>query len=98
MPELIVAKRLTETEREQLVERVVAANPRLRGAEVADILDIFADGDVMIDVTERFYEEHGDDLPGGERCDERPLAVIAAAILQPDDMRPLVERLCQADV
>lgn len=98
-PELTIEERLTEEERRRLLERVFAANPQLRGAKVADVLDIYDNGDALLSLTERFYEQHADWLARDDHDPkERHFAVLAAALLQPaEGMLLLVERLLAGD-
>lgn len=98
-PELTIEERLSEEERRDLLERAFAANPQLRGAKVADVLDIYDNGDALLSLTERFYEQHVDWLErDGHDPKERHLAVLAAALLRPaDEMLLLVERLLADD-
>jgi hypothetical protein len=50
---------VTEDERRAFLDRF----PRLRGAYVADVLDILDNHDEYLDVLEPMHEEHGADVP-----------------------------------
>jgi hypothetical protein len=78
---------LTPEQREQLLELAFREAPRLRGAHVADVLDIFDDHDYCLHWTEPFYEQHpivwpeDAEAPGPDKAKIRGVAVLTAAIL-----------------
>lgn len=87
---LEIEGRMTDEEREILLERVFDAYPRLRGAHVADVLELYDQSDSLLDVREPFLES----VRGRwSNADLVRVASVAAAILRPADMLPLVERL-----
>lgn len=49
---LAVEAIMTPEERQAFLARLVDANPRLQGAQVADLLDILENGDARLDVLE----------------------------------------------
>lgn len=53
---------LSQEEKDRFLDRVFASNPQLRGAHVADVLDLFWDADMHLEVTEPQYEEHEDEI------------------------------------
>lgn len=77
-PCLLVDRALTPAERALFLERVYNKMPRLVGAEVADVLDIWDNADYALGLTEPFWEQHEDELDGirGARC-----AIYAAMVL-----------------
>ena len=60
---MAVADALTVDEQAEFLRIVAEQWPGLRGAHVADVLDIAADHDMFLDVTEPFYEAHEAELP-----------------------------------
>lgn len=71
---LVVAANMAEHEQRLFLDRVTAINPQLRGAHVADVLEMLYDGDAYLSYREAdvFIENH---VPG------TGLAVIAAVVL-----------------
>lgn len=91
-PYIEIENRLDPSDREIFMARVLRADPRLNGTQVADILSIYDNSDAMLGLREPFYSQNRDLF---ENVDQ-PLiraAVIAAAVIRPDEMRPVVERL-----
>lgn len=80
---MAVACALTGEEQAQFTSYVSARWPRLRGAQVADVLDMAVDYDMFLDRTEPFYEKFHDQLPDAGYAIS--FAVRALAILD----RPL---------
>lgn len=84
---LAVEGRMTEEEREEFLARMTWRNPHLRGAHVADILDMLYESDAYLGIVEPFFEdnehlwremeERGDRLAGWSLT----YAVIAAVVL-----------------
>lgn len=58
-----VEKAMTEEERQGFLDDLIMLNPHLRGAHVADLLDMLAESDANLDVIEPMYEEHGNEVP-----------------------------------
>ncbi len=58
-------------------------NPHQAGAPVADIIDMHRDVDARLDLTEPWWEAHGDQIPAGEHTHGYPLwgAALMAVIL-----------------
>lgn len=57
---LVVQGLLTDDECKLLLDNVLLINPRLRGAHVADVLDLFDDSDAFLGIREPLYEKYGD--------------------------------------
>jgi hypothetical protein len=91
-PALEIESRLTEDERERVVKRAMRNNPHLRGATAADLLDMWYSGDALLGLREPFHEQHGREYEG-ERSDLVGIAVLAAAMIEPNAMKPFVDRL-----
>jgi hypothetical protein len=49
---------LTDEEKQTFLNRVHERNPQLRGAAVADVIDIMCDRDAYLEYTEPLYEAH----------------------------------------
>lgn len=62
---MAVEHALTATQQLAVCAEAFRRWPRMRGAKVADILDITVDHDMFLDQTEPFFELHGDELPDG---------------------------------
>lgn len=90
-----IEARMTTEERALFLSVIHRTNPRLRGAKVADVLAMMDDQDAMLNLLEPFLETHGESLVGqfGPSGKLLRAATLAAATLQPTDMRPMVERL-----
>lgn len=73
-PALIVADVLDLAQRSRILHRWGTANPHMRGADVADILDMLADADSNLDVTEPFWAAN----PG---LPDHPADAVAARAL-----------------
>jgi hypothetical protein len=91
---LAVDRCLTEDERALFLSRVVARMPRLDGAHVADILDIWQSGDAYLSLTEPFWDAHRAELT---RTRGVVYAVYAALVLDDgslniETVRDLVQR------
>jgi hypothetical protein len=54
---------MTLDQRSAFLDRVFEINPHLRGAEVADVLDMFDNADSNLDVVEPFFIHHRDQIP-----------------------------------
>lgn len=61
---MAVAHSLTTAERVLFLGKVARDYPRLRGADVADVLDLTTDHDMFLDRTEPFFERFADQVPG----------------------------------
>jgi hypothetical protein len=72
---MAVAHALTEAERSEFLARTSETYPRLRGAEVADVLDLTDDYDMFLDRTEPFFEKYADQTP------DSPAVRFAAHVL-----------------
>ena len=83
-PALLVDRALTPAERALFLERVYNNQPRMVGAEVADVLDIWDNADYALGLTEPFWERHAAELDGirGMRC-----AVYAALVLDDGSLK-----------
>lgn len=89
---LAVEEAMSEETKTDFLERVFAVNPQLRGAKVADVLDIFADADAYIEVTEPWWNRRTEDFAGAERqC--AGYAAISSAVLYGDVDDEWVESL-----
>jgi hypothetical protein len=91
-----VAHSLTEPERARFLAHVAEQWPRLRGADVADVLDITTDHDMFLSRTEPFFERFGEQLPQ----DVRLSAAIHAVIILGEELTParVIARLQRAGV
>jgi hypothetical protein len=49
---------LTDTERNRFLSVLAERYPNMRGADVADVLDIFADADMYLDISEPMADLH----------------------------------------
>ena len=83
---LAVEAALSPADREALLEKAAAQNPWLRGAKVADVLDIYYQADAFLGRREAFW----DNLQAGftatpSRQVAISLALIAAELLGRDD-------------
>lgn len=85
---LAVDRALTDEERALFLSEVFNRMPRLTGAHVADVLDIFENSDAYLPITEPFWEAHGEEL---HRIRGAVYAVYAALVLQ--DGRPTIEKV-----
>jgi hypothetical protein len=54
-PALIIEGNMRDDEKEKLMERVLTANPNLRGATVADVLEMAHDADAFVEITEELW-------------------------------------------
>jgi hypothetical protein len=73
---MAVAHALSEAERQQLLVHVAVKWPRLRGAGVADVLDLTTDHDMFLEQTEPFFAGPG--RPGGVIFPDSPAVLFAA--------------------
>jgi hypothetical protein len=101
-----VQERMTEEERQKFLERMTGRNPHLRGAHVADVLDMLYEQDAFLALAEPFYEAY-EPLFTEENRWSLFYAIEAAVVLleeeerasepphkvPPDAMLPLVLRL-----
>jgi hypothetical protein len=101
-----VQERMTEEERQKFLERMTGRNPHLRGAHVADVLDMLYEQDAFLALAEPFYEAY-EPLFTEENRWSLFYAIEAAVVLleeeerasepphkvPPDAMLPLVMRL-----
>lgn len=62
---MAVTSALRREDRVAFMNAVDKCWPRLRGAQVADILDMTTDRDMFLGQTEPFFEKFADQLPGG---------------------------------
>jgi hypothetical protein len=81
---LAVDRCLTDDERARFLAEVYNKMPRLNGAHVADILDIWQSADAFLGLTEPFWEEHRDEL---QRTRNIVYAVYAALVLDDGSLR-----------
>jgi hypothetical protein len=49
---------LTQDEKDRFLDKVFAAHPNLKGAHVADVIDIMSNHDMHLEYTEAMYEAH----------------------------------------
>ena len=75
---LAIDRALTPAERALFLERVYNRQPRMVGAEVADVLDIWQNSDAYLGLTEPFWEQHREEL---HRTRGMVYAVYAALVL-----------------
>jgi hypothetical protein len=82
---------LTAQEREALLSRTFEMYPYLRGAEVADVLDLTTDHDIFLDQTEVFGEQHDASLPDtpGLYIAEHALILLGQRLTVPAVMKLL---------
>lgn len=88
---LEIEARMTDADRETFMERVIDACPGLQGAKVADALELYDEADALLEVREPFLQS-----AAGRHYANRVMvrvASIAAAVLRPADMAPLVAQL-----
>jgi hypothetical protein len=85
---LAVAGCLTDDERARFLAEVYNRMPRLVGASVADILDIWENGDAFLGLVEPFWERHEDEL---HHTRGAVYAVYAALVLDDGSLR--IERV-----
>ena len=76
---------LSPEEKSLFLENVFAEAPRLRGAHVADVLDLMSDYDMHLEVTEPQYEEHADVIVAYGIPRLFSLCCYLALYLWPDD-------------
>ena len=76
---------LSDEEKDTFLENVFAEYPNLRGAHVADVLDIMYDHDEHLEVTEPQYEEHEEEIIAFGIPKLFGLCAYLALYLWPDD-------------
>lgn len=81
---LAVDRALTDEERARFLAEVYNRMPRLVGAHVADILDIWQNSDAFLGLTEPFWEAHEAEL---NRTRGIIYAVYAAIVLDDGSLR-----------
>lgn len=81
---LAIDRALTDEERALFLERVYNRVPRLVGAHVADVLDIWDNSDAFLGLTEPFWEAHAGEL---DRIRGARFAVYAALVLDDGSLK-----------
>jgi hypothetical protein len=81
---LAVDRALTVEERGQFLAEVYNRIPRMVGAEVADVLDIWQNSDAFLGLVEPFWEAHRDEL---DRTRGIVYAVYAALVLDDGSLK-----------
>lgn len=87
---------LTESEKETFLANIGAAFPNLRGAQVADVIDILCDHDMHLEVTEPLYDEHATEIQ--EYSQPRLFSLccyVALYVHGPDDLWEHTSRYMQ---
>lgn len=82
-PYVAVERALDQDARAKITEEAYAANPGLRGSDVADILATAVDIDAYLTWREDFFDEHGAVLAGsiGTNGHELVQAAVVAVVL-----------------
>jgi hypothetical protein len=76
---------LSEEEKDRFLTNVCETNPGLQGAHVADVLDMFDNYDMHLEVTEPQYEEHAEEIVAYGIPRLFTLCCYLALYLHPDD-------------
>lgn len=80
---LAVQDAMSEAAQTRILEWWARTNPYRRGAHVADILDLLYESDSYLNLSEPFWERHGERLAGelGEHWQTVGVSAVAAVIL-----------------
>ncbi len=91
---LAVDRAMTGPERALFLERVYNQQPRMVGAEVADVLDIWDSADAYLGLVEPFWEAHAAELHGvrGARVVLYAAMVLDDGSLKIESVRNLAAR------
>ena len=93
---LEIQRRLRPEDAAAFMAAVTQADPRLRGAQLADVLEIYDEADALLQLREAFGDAHLDRFPG-VRWNLWRAAVIVAAVIRPNDMLPFVTLLLRPE-
>lgn len=92
-PVLAVQRAMTPDEQRDFLDRIYRTNPNMKGAHVADVLDIIYGSDGAIQWTEPFWEKYGESLTTDSEGDFELLAYVVialAVIVQAEPSRDIV--------
>jgi hypothetical protein len=77
---MAVARALAGDEEQAILHRWAPEGSRLRGAQVADLLDMAEQHDTHVEVTDEFDSEHGGELPDVPGLIYAEIALIMASV------------------